>query len=138
MSRIGDLRLQALTAYSTFKTADLAKRCLYLFAATPFESNGRLSASCYEKPSIASGGQTIADFNQMYIAAVLDYVEFTGDLETGRTLYPIALKQVELALEYCDSKSGLYVPNYLIEGEKNPPGALWHFIDCESLFNRLG
>ena len=32
---VGDLRLQALTNYVTYKANDLVKRCLYLFAANP-------------------------------------------------------------------------------------------------------
>jgi len=42
-SRIGDLRLQALTSYSTFKDTQLAKRCLYLHAGVPF-ADGRVSS----------------------------------------------------------------------------------------------
>ena len=43
-NRIGDLRLQALTSYSTFKDTQLAKRCLYLHAGVPF-ADGRVSNS---------------------------------------------------------------------------------------------
>ncbi len=58
-SRIGDLRLQALCSYATFKDYDLAKRCLYLFAGMPFNDNGLLAACVYEKPTPHFGGNSI-------------------------------------------------------------------------------
>ena len=41
---VGDLRLQALTNYVTYKANDLVKRCLYLFAAQSAQgrAGGRL------------------------------------------------------------------------------------------------
>ncbi|GAB7169398.1 hypothetical protein TUA1478L_13940 [Lactiplantibacillus plantarum] len=41
---IGDLRLQALANYATFKDTDLVKRCLYLFGAMPTTA-GRIPAN---------------------------------------------------------------------------------------------
>ena len=34
---MGDLRIQALTNYQTYKKSSLVKACLYLFAALPME-----------------------------------------------------------------------------------------------------
>ena len=61
ISRIGDLRLQALCSYATFKDYDLAKRCLYLFAGMPFNDNGLLAACVYEKPTPHFGGNSIGE-----------------------------------------------------------------------------
>jgi alpha-L-rhamnosidase len=130
-SRIGDLRLQALTNYATFGDVALAKRCLYLFAATPLREDGLLSASCYEKPYVCSGGQSIVDFTQIYAAALLDYVKFSGDHATGHDLFQVALRQFEHSVSRCDKKTGLYVPVYHKVGGPSPVGgATWHFIDC--------
>lgn len=130
--RIGDLRLQALANYATFRDTTLAKRCLYLFAATPLRDDGLLSASCYEKPHICSGGQSIVDFTQIYAAALLDYVQFSGDHTTGKELFPVALKQFELSIARCDSNNGLYKPVYDdMSGPSPVGGATWHFIDCK-------
>lgn len=57
--RIGDLRLQALCAYETFGGHDLAKRCLHLFAAMPYDEQGWLSACVYEFKEPHSGGNMI-------------------------------------------------------------------------------
>jgi len=130
--RIGDLRLQALANYATFRDTALAKRCLYLFAATPLRDDGLLSASCYEKPHICSGGQSIVDFTQIYAAALLDYVQFAGDHATGKELFPVALKQFELSIARCNSTNGLYTPVYdKASGPSPVGGATWHFIDCK-------
>jgi alpha-L-rhamnosidase len=45
---LGDLRLQALANYCTFKDYSLVKRCLYLFATLPRE-DGSLPACLFEK-----------------------------------------------------------------------------------------
>lgn len=99
-----------MTNYETFGDLALAKRCLYLFAATPFNDEGLLPACCYEKPEILSGGNAIRDFSQIYAAALFDYVKASGDIETGLELLPVALKQFELSLRELDPKTALYIP----------------------------
>ena len=46
---IGDLRIQALTNYYTYKNNDMVKGCLYLFAALPCE-NGQVGACVFLDP----------------------------------------------------------------------------------------
>lgn len=58
---IGDLRLQALASYATYKDRDLVKRCLYLFAAMPFDAEGKLCACAYEEPEPHTGGNSISE-----------------------------------------------------------------------------
>jgi hypothetical protein len=125
--RIGDLRLQALANYKTFKDTPLAKRCLYLFAGTPFHEDGRLGATVYEHPQVTSGGQSIVDFTLIYAAALLDYVEFSGDKETGKDLFSVALRQAEIAVGRTNSEWVYHVENI---GGMTDFGA-WHFVDCE-------
>ena len=59
---IGDLRLQALASYATYKDRDLVKRCLYLFAAMPFDAEGKLCACAYEEPEPHTGGNSISEW----------------------------------------------------------------------------
>jgi alpha-L-rhamnosidase len=115
----------------TFGDHALAKRCLYIFAATPFLSNGLLSASAYEKPEILSGGQSIRDFTQIYAAALRDYVVASGDKETGLELFDVAKRQFELSLKQVNG-DGCYVMNDRDPQERDDSGEkLWHFIDCK-------
>lgn len=57
--RIGDLRLQTLANYATFRDTTLAKRCLYLFAATLLRDNGFLSVPCCESPYTRVASQSL-------------------------------------------------------------------------------
>lgn len=77
--RIGDLRLQALCSYATFKDYNLAKRCLYLFAGLPFNEEGLLSACVYETPTI-SGGNSIGAFFSCYLALCKSLTQISSRL----------------------------------------------------------
>ena len=79
---IGDLRLEALTNYYTFKNYDLVKRCLYLFAAADKNPHGFLPGYLYENPVFVSGYWFILDYNLMYVASLCDYYEHTKDKKT--------------------------------------------------------
>ncbi|KAL8278558.1 hypothetical protein RQP46_009050 [Phenoliferia psychrophenolica] len=124
---IGDLRLQALSSYCTFKDYKLVKRCLYLFAAMPFNEAGLLCACVYEKPVPRFGGNVIVDYSMLFGVTLLDYVVASQDFETGRDLYAIALKQFELHLVNVSPTSLLY---------EVPEGKSWHFIDWQESLDR--
>lgn len=93
---LGDLRLQALANYGTFKHNDLVKRCLYLFAGT-VTKNGEISACVFTRPKVLADDTYMFDYSLLFIAALLDYYENTGDKATAEDLLPLALKQLELA-----------------------------------------
>jgi hypothetical protein len=114
---VGDLRLQAATNYVTFKQSRLVKRCLYLFAAFP-RDDGLVAACVYEKPRARYGGIHIVDYAALFNVALRDYVAATGDEGTGRDLFPVAKRQLEILSTHIDSQ-GLYVD----------PGNVWIFID---------
>src|SRR5690349_15441300 len=57
---VGDLRLQALTNYHTFRQNDVVKRCLYLFAGLP-RKDGLVAACVFEEPVARYGGLHIVD-----------------------------------------------------------------------------
>ena len=85
---IGDLRLQALTNYVTFRNFDLVKRCLYLFAAFPRE-DGLVSACVFEDPKPHRGHEYIIDYAALYGAAVVDYAHASNDWSTAVELWPV-------------------------------------------------
>ncbi|MES1199557.1 MAG: glycoside hydrolase [Pseudomonadota bacterium] len=121
---VGDLRLQALTNYVTFRQNDLVKRCLYLFAAHP-RSDGLVAACVYEKPRSRYGGLHIVDYAALYNVALADYVDATGDVETGRELWPVAKRQLELLGANVDA-GGLYQNR----------DSMWIFIDWSDALDR--
>lgn len=152
---IGDLRLQALASYATYKDRDLVKQCLYLFAAMPFNAEGKLCACAYEEPEPHTGGNSISecivgerrcspvfaplrllqltlktytvDYALLYTCTLLDYVNDLGDTATGDDLFEIARKQFDIAARRVSSDF-IYkvpIPKSLLGGSD------WHFVDCE-------
>ncbi|VTT76791.1 unnamed protein product [Fusarium fujikuroi] len=87
---IGDLRLQALANYSTFRDFNLVKRCLFQFAAVR-NADGSLPACVFEKPTLTASTDYIADYDALFAAIVYDYVEASGDTETGHLLWETVL-----------------------------------------------
>ncbi|KAG4261375.1 hypothetical protein FPRO03_11926 [Fusarium proliferatum] len=87
---IGDLRLQALANYSTFRDFNLVKRCLFQFAAVR-NADGSLPACIFEKPTLTASTDYIADYDALFAAIVRDYVEASGDMETGHLLWETVL-----------------------------------------------
>lgn len=102
---LGDLRMQALANYETFKNDDLVKRCLYLFAGTTQEQ-GRVGACLFTEPQIEVDDTTMFDYSLFFLPTLLDYYKATGDLQTLKDLAPTGWKQLELAQAYFD-ESGL-------------------------------
>ena len=121
---VGDLRLQALTNYHTFKSNDVVRRCLYLFAALP-RADGLVAACVFEKPAARYGGLHIVDYAALFNVTLNDYVEATGDVETGRDLWPAAKRQLEIIGRDVNAE-GLYVD----------PKNMWIFIDWSDKLDR--
>ncbi len=106
---LGDLRLQALTTYRTFRSFDLVKRCLYLFAGTRFP-DGRMSANVFTRPSPCADDTFLLDYALMYPISLLEYLEETGDSEALLDLYAPALEQVDWAIENAVDEEGILTP----------------------------
>jgi len=121
---IGDLRLQALTNYATFRNYDLVKRCLYLFAGLARE-DGLMSACVFEEPRPLRGHEYIVDYAGLYPAAVLDYARASNDWQTARELWPAAKRQMEILSDYVDP-GGLFAA---------PPHS-WVFVDWSDSLDR--
>lgn len=102
---LGDLRLQALVNYETFKQNDLVKRCLYLFAGAADEQN-RISACVFTKPQVLPDDTYMFDYSLLFISTLLDYYLETRDLETIKDLFNTAWAQIKNSQSYFD-KGGL-------------------------------
>ncbi len=92
---IGDLRLEALTNYYTFKNLEIVKRCLYLFAAGECNNLGFLPSYVYETPYYNSGEAHIADYALLFVVTVCDYYEHTADIGVVNDLLPICKSQLD-------------------------------------------
>ncbi len=100
---MGDLRLQALTNYATFRNNDLVKRCLYLFAGLTL-NEGRVGACLFTEPLPRVDDTALFDFSLFFPCALWDYFEATSDRDTLTELAPTAYKQLELSLKDVDGR----------------------------------
>jgi len=116
---IGDLRLQALANYASFRNFELVRRCLYLLSAFP-RPDGLLHADVFEKPKPTAAGDVIFDYAALFVAVLADYVKESGDKETGRELWTIGKHQLEICSRSLDEHGLLIAP-------KN----VWIFIDWQ-------
>ena len=122
---LGDLRMQALVNYETFKNYDLVKRCLYLFAGTTQE-RGRVGACLFLEPEVEVDDTTMFDYSLFFLPTLLDYYKATGDMETLKDLAPTGWKQLELVQNYFD-ESGLVRDSYVLG---------WCFVDWNLGLNK--
>lgn len=95
---MGDLRLEALTNYVTYHNTDMVKGCLYLFAALTRE-NGAVSSNIFMEPEPESDDAVMFDYSLLFVAALYEYYKETGDTDTLKELWPVALKQIDLSSE---------------------------------------
>lgn len=93
---LGDLYLQALASYSTYRQDDLVKRCLCMFASTPLE-DGRMAASLYDYETPLNDESCLADYALLFVSTLWDYCRNTDDLEFCREMYPVAWDQLQIA-----------------------------------------
>lgn len=93
---IGDLRLQALVDYETFKNTDLLKRCIYLFAE--HRNNKGLIAPCVfpDTPPYIQDFYLL-DYSLLFGSCIYEYLINTCDKDFADELYDIALDQVKFA-----------------------------------------
>jgi hypothetical protein len=121
---LGDLRLQALANYETFKTNDLVKRCLYLFAGVP-DDKGEVPANVFVTPKLIADDTYLFDYSLFFAGTLHDYYFATKDNETLKELWPTAYAQVELALERLDE-------NHIVRDTSD----WWSFIDWQDRLNK--
>lgn len=121
---LGDLRLQALANYETFRNNELVKRCLYLFAGVP-DDKGKVPANVFIAPKLIADDTYLFDYSLFFAASLHDYYFATSDLETLKELWPTAYRQVEIALERLDK-------NNILKDSTD----WWSFIDWEQGLNK--
>ncbi|KAJ3954402.1 hypothetical protein N0V92_009097 [Colletotrichum tropicale] len=97
----GDLRLQALANYSTFKDFNLVKRCIFQFAAVVREDDS-VPACIFEQPQLTPSSDYIVDYDALFAAIVNDYVVASGDTAAGHDLWPTVLGCVKRAISHLD------------------------------------
>ncbi len=106
---IGDLRLEALASYGSFRSLDVIRRCLYLFAGTRFP-DGRMSANVFTEPAPAADDTYLMDYALLYPVALEEYLNETGDAETLADLLEPALEQADWVLAHRTDESGVLIP----------------------------
>jgi len=97
---LGDLRLQALVNDVTFANHDLVRRCLYLFAGHR-RADGMVSANIFVRPDVVADDTFLFDYSLFFVDTLYNYLQATDDRHTADALWPVALRQVELALARC-------------------------------------
>lgn len=122
---IGDLRLEALVNYATFKNYDLVKRCLYLFAGTRL-ANGAVGACLFTEPYTIVDDLYLYDYALFFVPILLDYFQESNDRETALELWDVAYKQLEIAIGETDEN------NVVIDGGDS----FWCFIDWKDGLNK--
>ncbi len=121
---LGDLRLQALSNYYTFKNNDLVKRCLYLFAGCALK-DGRVPSNVFINPKIQGAENSLFDYSLFFISTLWEYYQATDDKETLFELSPIAERQYECAKLQFENDILTEVPYFG-----------WCFIDWSLKLNR--
>ncbi|WP_100404314.1 alpha-L-rhamnosidase-related protein [Bacillus solitudinis] len=121
---LGDLRLQALANYSTFKNNDLVKRNLYQFAAVP-NSYGQVAANLFIAPTLIPDDTFLYDYSLFFATTLYDYYMETKDVETLQELWPVAYRQIEIGIERLDE-------NDVVRDDPS----WWSFIDWHPELNK--
>lgn len=123
---LGDLRLQAIVNYDTFRDTELIKKCLYQFAA--FNEKGKfLPSALFHEPELKADGETrLLDYALVFGVALCEYYRFSKDLEFVSELFEVAYNQFENLCTIIDEDGGL------IEQE-----GWWCFIDWNDEMPKL-
>lgn len=98
---VGDMRLQALTNYVSFRERNLVRRCLYLFAGSRFP-DGRISACIFTEPQVAADDTWLFEYSLFFVIALEEYLCEFDDKQILNDLYSIAMQQIDLSLRMCD------------------------------------
>ncbi len=112
---LGDLRLQALTSYISYRSLNLIKRCMYLFAGSRFP-DGRMSANVFTDGEPEADDTYLMDYALMFLPVLDEYLAETGDQEALRDLLEPALYQVEYVLEHSMTEDQVIDPEQAASG----------------------
>ena len=101
---MGDLRIQALANYETYRANDMVKANLYLFGALTQE-DGRVGACLFLDPVPEVDDTCMFDYSLFFVDALYDYYEATGDRETVSDLWQVCKRQIELSKENLNERN---------------------------------
>ena len=105
---IGDLRLQAVVDYGTFRNMALVERCLYLFAAYR-QKDGRVAPYVFPDSPPYVDGFFFSDYALFFATCLYDYAKAGGNMETVKELYPTAKEQIELGKQLLDRTVNTFI-----------------------------
>ncbi len=103
---LGDLRLQALTSYVSYRSIALVKRCLYLFAGSRFP-DGRMSANVFTDREPAADDTFLTDYALWAAPTLMEYMAETDDAEALEDLLDPVLYQADYVLEHFLEADGI-------------------------------
>ena len=107
---LGDLRLQALANYATFRNYEVVRHSLFLLAECA-SADGAPATAVFERPTPrSSNGRRILDYTALFPATVLEYMRASGDAEAARRLWPTAKAACKTVLSAGD-ETGLVAGN---------------------------
>lgn len=121
---LGDLRLQALANYRSFRNFEVVRRSLYLCAACSF-TNGMTATQVHVTPTVERGTSRILDYTALFGTTVLEYLEESGDREAAEDLWPCARASAKAVADAVDGTG-------LVREENG----WWNFIDWQTTLNR--
>ena len=111
---IGDLRVQALTDYYTFKNINLIKRCIYLFASCIMDC-GLVPPYVFQDSPPYVDNWKFQDYSLYLVSCLYDYLTETKDEEFVKELWPIAEDQIEKAIGFFMPYKENYVDRFFID-----------------------
>lgn len=114
---IGDLRLQALTDYRTFRNVPLIKRCIYLFAEH-LNEKGLVAPCVFPDTPPYVDGWIFADYSLCLILCLYDYLENTGDTSLPEELFPVCEAQINYVDSVFDRTAHKINENFFIDHPK--------------------
>lgn len=103
---IGDLRLQALADYYTFKDTKLVKNGLYLFAGMK-TSEGKIAANVFTRPQLRPDDTFLFDYSMFFSVILYDYINYSNDQKVLDDLYETARSSIDLGLKQVNGEGEL-------------------------------
>lgn len=122
---VGDLYLEALVDYITYKNFDVVKRCLCLFAANRLE-NGAVPACISDNAGIKCYNGYLVDYALLFCVSLYDFYKASNDIEFVREIWQVAVDQIEIIMKRVDA-DGVII---------DKPDEWWSFIDWHSDLNK--
>ncbi len=107
---IGDMRLQAMANYATFRDTSIVRYCLELFAHEQVDG-GYVSPCYYQAPTPHPDQWHFLDYSLFFISCLHDYVAFSGDTAFLQKHWALAYQQATLTAGLFDA-DGNYTGPY--------------------------